>query len=155
MRLILVIVALMLIGVASAEHASINGFNVSFDLNKTHDVVTDQGNGINGSITIRTFDGSLTTNFVRYPKPYPVNSTWVQDDLVSLARLGIPAEPLVIDNNQGVMIISISKDTGKPIYGVLSYPGMKAGKTNTFVSIVSSLPFYTTSDLLRTIHIAI
>jgi hypothetical protein len=151
----MIVVVLTLIGMASAEHASVNGFNVSFALNQTHDIAIDQGNTINGSITIRTFDGSLTTNLIRYPKPFSVNLTWVDDDLNALSSLGLAAEPLEIDNNHGVLIISTSKDTGKPIYGALYYPDLKAGKANTFVSITSTLPFYTTSDTIRAMHVAI
>jgi hypothetical protein len=157
MKLALILVALMLIGVASAglEHAKVNGFNVSFDLSQTHDVVVDSGNGVNGTLTVRTFDGALTTSLIRYSKPYSVNSTWVQDDLVALFKLGAPAEQIGIDKNQGVFIISMSKDTGKPVYGALYYPDLKAGKANTFVSVTSTLPFYTTADLLRTMHVAV
>jgi len=155
MKLILIIVALVLMGVASAEHASVNGFNVSFDLNQTHDVVVDQGNSINGSITVRTFEGSLITNLIRYPKTFSVNSTWINEDLTALSDIGLPAEPFDVDNNHGVLIISMSKDTGKPIYGVLYYPDLKAGKAKTFVSITSTLPFYATSDMIRTMHVAV
>jgi len=157
MKLALILVALMLIGVASAgvEHAKVNGFNVSFELNQTHDVVVDPGNGVNGTLTVRTFDGALTTSFIRYSKPSSVNSTWVRDGLIALFKIGIPAEQLEIDNNQGVFIISMSKDTGKPVYGALYYPDLKTGKANTFVSITSTLPFYTTADLLRTVHVVV
>jgi hypothetical protein len=158
MKLVLISVALLvLIGVASAEQTKtkINAFNVSFELNKTHDIVVDPGDNTNGSITIRTFDGALTATLIRYPQSHSVNSTWVQDGLVSLLNMGIPAEPQVIDNKSGVLIISTSKDTGRPIYGVLYYPDMKGGKATAFVSISSTLPFYATADLLRTIHIAV
>ena len=156
MKLALILGAMMLIGAASAgvEHAKVNGFNVSFGLTQTHDVVVDPGNGINGSVTVRTFDGALTTSLIRYSKPYSVNSTWVRDGLAALFKMGIPAEQVEIDNNQGVFIISMSKDTGKPVYGELYYPDLKAGKANTFVSVTSTLPFYTTADMLRTIHVA-
>ena len=157
MKLEMILVALILTGVASAglEHAKVNGFNVSFGLNQTHDVVVDPGNGINGTLTVRTFDGALTASLIRYSKPYSVNSTWVQDDLAALFKLGVPAESIAIDRTQGVFINSMSKDTGKPVYGVLYYPDLTAGKANTFVSVSSTLPFYTTADLLRTIHVAI
>ena len=157
MKLALILVALMLTGVASAgfEHAKVNGFNVSFELNQTHDVVVDPGNSVNGTLTVRTFDGALTTSLIRYSKPYSVNSTWVQDGLNGLFKAGVPAESITIDKNQGVFISSVSKDTGKPVYGVLYYPDLKAGKANTFVSVTSTLPFYTTADLFRSIHVAI
>jgi len=52
MRLILIFIALLLIGVASAEreNAQVNGFSVSFDLNQPHDTVIDNGDGINVSV---------------------------------------------------------------------------------------------------------
>jgi hypothetical protein len=49
----------------------------------------------------------------------------------------------------------MSKVTGRPIYTVLYYPDMKDGKAKAFVSISSTLPFYVTADLLRTIHITV
>lgn len=155
MKLALIFVALVLIGMASAEHAKVNGFNVSFELNQTHDVVVDKGDGINGSLTVRTFEGALTTNLIRYPKTSSVNSTWIQDGLISMSSSGVPAEPQEIDKNQGILLIPMSKDTGRPIYRTLYYPDLKAGKANTFVLITSTLPFYTTADLLRTIHVAV
>lgn len=154
MKIAMILVALMLIGVASAEHAKVNGFNVSFELSQTHDAVVDHGNGVNGTLMVRAFDGALTTSLIRYSKPYSVNSTWVQDGLAAIFKLGIPVEQIEIDNNQGIFITSMSKDTGKPVYEALYYPDLKAGKANTFVSVTSTLPFYTTADLLRTIHVA-
>lgn len=157
MKLALLLVALMLIGVASAvgEHAKVNGFNVSFELSQTHDIAADPGNGTNGTLMIRTFDGALTTNLIRYPKPYSVNSTWVRDGLTALFKNGFSAESITIDKEQGIFIISMSKDTGKPVYGAIYYPDLTAGKANTFVSVTSTLPFYTTADLLRTMHVAV
>jgi hypothetical protein len=157
MKLALILVALMLIGVGSAEreHAKVNEFNVSFDLNQSHDTVVDTGDGINGSVTIRTFDGNMAYSLFRYPKPLSVNSTWVQDNLIALSRMGVPTEQVEVDKNQGIFIISMSNDTGRPIYGAIYYPDMKAGKANTFVSVTSTLPFYTTADLIRTIHVAV
>jgi hypothetical protein len=155
MRLILIFVALMLIGVTSAEreHAKVNGFNVSFELNQTHDTVIDTGNGANGSVAIRTFDGSMTCILIRYPKPLSLNSTWLQENLIAVPRNGLPVEQIEVDKNQGIFIISMSSDTGEPIYGAIYYPDIQAGKANTFVSVTSSLPFYTTADLLRTIKV--
>ena len=72
--------------------AKFNWFNVSFELNQTHDVVVDPGNGVNGTLTVRTFDGALTTSLIRYSKPYSVNSTWVQDRLTGLFKAGVPTE---------------------------------------------------------------
>lgn len=157
MRRILVFVALALIGAASAEieYAKVNDFNVSFDLNQTHDTVIDTGDGINGSVTIRAFDGSVTYNLVRYPKPLSLNSTWLRDNLIALPTNGVPAEQIEIDKQQGIFIISMSNDTGEPIYGVIYYPEIQSGKTNTFVSITSTLPIYTTVDLLKTMHVAV
>jgi hypothetical protein len=155
MKLALILAALMLIGVASAEreNAEVNGFNVSFDLNQTHDTVIDTGNGINGSVAIRTFGGSFTCNLFRYPKPLSLNATWLKDNLIALPRNGVPAEQIEVDKNQGIFIISMSSDTGEPIYGAIYYPDIQAGKANTFISVTSSLPFYTTADLLRTIKV--
>ena len=155
MKLALILTALMLIGVASAEreNAEANGFNVSFDLNQTHDTAIDTGNGINGSVSIRTFDGSMTCNLFRYPKPLSLNATWLKDNLIALPRNGVPAEQIEVDKNQGIFIISMSSDTGEPIYGAIYYPNIQAGKANTFVSVTSSLPFYTTANLLRTIKV--
>ena len=156
MKLALILATLMLLGVASAEHAKVNGFDVSFELNKTHDTAVDTGNGINGSATIRTFDGDLALVLYRYAKPLSVNSTWINDNLIALhSQVGVPAEQVVVDKNPAIFIVSMSKDTGKPIYNALYYPDLKAGKANTFVSITSTLPFYTTADLLRTIHVAV
>ena len=157
MKLAMILVALMFVGVASAglEHAKVNGFNVSFELSQTHDVVVDPGNGVNGTLVVRTFDGALTTSLIRYPKPSSVNSTWVRDGLAALFKIGVPAESTTIDKNQGILIISVSKDTGKPVYGALYYPDLKAGKANTFVSVTSTLPFYTTADLFRSMHVEV
>ncbi len=155
MRPILIFVALMLIGVASAdrENAQVNDFTISFDLNKTHDTVIDTGNGINGSVEIRTFEGSITCNLFRYPKPLPLNSTWLKDNLAMFSRNGAPAEQIEIDGDQGIFIVSMSGDTGEPIYGAMYYPDVEKGKANTFVSITSTLPFYTTADFLRTVQV--
>jgi len=157
MRRILVFVALALIGAASAEseYAKVNDFNVSFDLNQTHDTVIDTDDGINGSVTIRAFDGSVTYNLVRYPKPLSLNSTWLRDNLIALPTNGVPAEQIEIDKQQGIFIISMSNDTGEPIYGAIYYPEIQSGKANTFVSITSTLPIYTTVDLLKTMHVAV
>ena len=157
MKLALILAALMLIGFASAEreYAKVNGFNVSFDLNQTHDTVIDTGDGINGSVAIRTFDGDMTFNLVQYPKPFSVNSTWVRDNLIELQRAGVPSEKVEVDKNQGIFIIEMSNDTGRPIYGAVYYPDIKAGKASTFISVTSKLPFYTTADLLRTVHVAV
>jgi hypothetical protein len=157
MRLILVIVALIFIGAASAEseYAKVNGFNVSFDLNQTHDIVIDTGDGINGSVTIRAFDGSITYVLFRYPKPLSLNSTWLSENLMALPTNGVPAEQIEIEKKQGIFIISMSNDTGEPIYGAIYYPDLESGKINTFVSITSTLPIYTTVDLLRTTHVAV
>jgi len=155
MKLALILVALMLIGVAAAEreYAIVNGFNVSFDLNQTYDVVIDTGDGINGSVTIRTFEGSFTCNLVRYPKPLSLNSTWLRDNLIALPINGVPAEQIKVDKAQGIFIISMSSDTGEPIFGAIYYPDIRAGNASTFVSVTSTLPFYTTADLLRTLHV--
>jgi hypothetical protein len=155
MKLALILAALMLIGFASAEreYAKVNGFNVSFDLNQTHDTVIDTGDGINGSVAIRTFDGYMDFSLVQYPKPLPVNSTWVRDNLIALPRAGVSSEKIEVDKNLGVFIIQMSNDTGRPIYGAVYYPDMKAGKANTFISVTSTLPFYRTADLLRTVHV--
>lgn len=155
MRLKLILIILVLIGTASAEieYVKVNGFNVSFDLNQTHDTTVDIEDSINGSMKIRAFDGSMTCNLFRYPKTLSVNSTWVQESLIALSNAGIPAEKIEVDNNQGIFIISMSNDTGEPIYGVIYYPDIQTGKANIFVSLTSTLPFYTTADLLRTIHV--
>jgi len=157
MKIALILAAIMLIGVASAEreYAKVNGFNVSFDINQSHDTVIDTGDGINGSLAIRTFEGSFTYYLVQYPKPLLLNSTWLSDNLIALSTNGIPAEQIDVDTIKGIFIISMSNDTGEPIYGVIYYPYIQAGKTNTFVSVTSTLPFYTTADLLRTIKIAV
>ena len=157
MKLALILTAMMLIGVTSAEreNVQVNDFNVSFDLNQTHDTVIDTGDGINGSVAIRTFDGSMTCNLFRYPKPLTVNSTWLRQNLAVLPRSGVPAEQIEMDNSQGVLVILMSNDTGKPIKGAFYYPEMQAGKANAFVSITSTLPFYTTADMLRTIQVTI
>jgi len=156
MKLALILAALMLIGVASAEreNAEVNGFNVSFELNQTHDTAIDTGDGINCSVAIRTFDGLMTCKLFRYPKPFPLNSTWLQENLIALPRNRVPAEQVEVDKNQGIFMISMSGDTGEPVYRAFYYPGMQGGKANTFVSVTSTLPFYTTADLLRTIHVA-
>jgi hypothetical protein len=155
MKLIPILAALMLIGVTSAEHENIevNDFIVSFDLNKTHDTVSDTGDGINGSVAIRTFEGSFTCNLIRYPKPLSLNSTWLRDNLIALPTNGIPAEQIEVDRSQGIFIISMSSDTGKPIYGAFFYPDLQAGNASAFVSVTSTLPVYTTADLLRTFHV--
>jgi|WetSurMetagenome_2_1015567.scaffolds.fasta_scaffold21519_1 hypothetical protein len=157
MRLILLFIGLILIGTASSEveYAKVNEFNVSFNLNQTHDTVIDAGDGINGSVTIRTFEGSVTYDLFRYPEQISLNSTWLRENLIALPSNGVPAEQIEIDKKQGVFIISISNDTGEPIYGAFYYPDMQSEKANTFVSITSTLPIYTTVDLLRTMHVAV
>ncbi|MDD1753466.1 MAG: hypothetical protein LUQ38_10320 [Methanotrichaceae archaeon] len=49
MKLALIALAVLLIGVASAERENIkvNSFDVSFELNKTHDYKVDTNNGTN------------------------------------------------------------------------------------------------------------
>jgi|GEM_PF-1484801 hypothetical protein len=157
MKIALILAALMLIAVASAEreYVQVNDFNISFNLNQTHDAVVDTGDDINGSVSIRTFEGSMTCNLFRYPKPLTVNSTWLQQNLAVLPRSGVPAEQIEVDNSQGVLVILMSNDTGKPIKGAFFYPDMQKGEANAFVSITSTLPFYTTADLLRTIQVTV
>ena len=157
MKLALILTVMMLIGITSAEreYVQVNDFNVSFDLNQTHDTVIDTGDGINGSVAIRTFDGSMTCNLFRYPKPLTVNSTWLQENLAAIPRNGAPAEQIAIDNSQGVLVILMSNDTGKPIKGAFYYPDMQGAKANAFISVTSTLPFYTTADLLRTLQVAV
>jgi len=157
MKLALILAALMIIGVAMAERetAEVNGFKVSFDLNETHDTAIDPGDGINGSVAIRTFDGSLTCHLFRYPEPFSLNSTWIRDNLAALARNGIPAEQIDVDNIHGIFIISMSKDTGEPIYSAGYYPDIQEGTANAFVSITSTLPFYATADMIRTIEVTV
>jgi hypothetical protein len=69
------------------------------------------------------------------------------------SRNGAPAEQIEIDGDQGIFIVSMSGDTGEPIYGAMYYPDVEKGKANTFVSITSTLPFYTTADFLRTMQV--
>ena len=155
MKPAIILAVMMLIGVASAEreYVQVNDFNVSFDLNQTHDSVVNNGDGVNGSLAIRTFEGSMTCNLFRYPQPLYVNSTWLQENLAIIPRNGAPAEQIEVDKKQGVLVILMSNDTGKPIKGAFYYPDMQEGKANTFVSVTSTLPFYTTADLLRTLHV--
>ena len=129
MKLALILAMLMLAGVASAEreYVQVNDFNVSFDLNQTHDTVIDAGNGINGSVAIRTFDGSMICNLFRYPEPLSVNSTWLQENLAVIPRNGAPAEQIEVDSSQGVLLILMSNDTGKPIKGAFYYTGSAEG----------------------------
>jgi hypothetical protein len=157
MKIAMILVALMLIGVASAEreYAQVNDFNVSFNLNQTHDAVIDIGDGINGSVSIRTFDGSITCNLFRYPEPLKLNSTWLRENLAALPKKGVPGEEIEVDKEKALLIISMSGDTGEPIYGAMYYPEIREEKASAFISITSTLPFYTTADLFRTIEVII
>jgi len=154
MKPILMLIALMLIGMASAEreNVQVNDFNISFDLNKTHDTAIDKGDGINGSVVIRTFEGSITCELFRYPKPLQLNSTWIEENLAGWPRNGHPAEQIVVDGSQGIFVVGMSND-GKPAYRAMFYPDVKEREVTAFVSIISTLPFYTTADFLRTIKV--
>jgi hypothetical protein len=97
----------------------------------------------------------MICNLFRYPEPLTVNSTWLQQNLAVLPRNGVPAEQIKVDNSQGVLVILMSNDTGKPIKEAFYYPSMQDGKASALVSITSTLPFYTTADLLRTIQVTV
>lgn len=133
------------------EYVKVNGFNVSFQLNQTHDFKVDQGNGINGSVTIRTFDGSMTVDIYRYPTPRSMNSTWVNEGIAREQELKLPSETIEVDKSQGYYLIY--NNNGYPMFIVFYIPDLINGKTNTGVTIVSNLPLYETADLLRTIHV--
>lgn len=68
MKLIFISLAVLLIGAASgaAEHVKVNNFDVSFELNKTHDFKVDTKDGINGSVLIRTLDNPIEVNLIKY-----------------------------------------------------------------------------------------
>lgn len=158
MKLVLFLLAVTLIGITSAEreYVKVNQFNVSFDLNQTHDVIVDQGDGINGSAKIRTFDGSFTIYPAKYQKAIPINYTWTIEDWAELSSLNILGEIAEIDGHKG--IIYINSVNMKPQYAAFYHPDIQEehpSETNFAVSITSDLSFYATSDLIRSIHVLI
>ena len=157
MKLALILSALILIVMISAgcESVKINGFNVSYTAILVHNCAPDNGDGTNGSVKISTPEsGNMTIYLTKFPKSLSVDSMWAQDLVSSLRHnLGIPAEMIEIDGSQGV--IGFNNVKGKPSYNVVYYPDLNTGKANTSVSISSDMSFYATSDLIRTIHVAI
>lgn len=156
MKLVLILSALILIVMTSAgcEFVKINGFNVSYTAILIHNCAPDNGDGTNGSVNISTPEsGNMKIYLTKFPKPLSLNSMWAQDLVSSLRQnLGIPAEMIEIDGSQGV--IGFNNVKGKPSYNVVYYPDLNAGKAKTSVSISSDMSFYATSDLIRTIHVA-
>jgi hypothetical protein len=157
MKLALILSALILIVMISAgcESVKINGFNVSYTAILVHNCAPDNGDGTNGSVKISTPEsGNMIIYLNKFPKSLTLDSMWAQDLVSSLRyNLGIPAEMIEIDGSQGV--IGFNNVKGKPSYNVVYYPDLNAGKANTSVSISSDMSFYATSDLIRTIHVAI
>ena len=133
------------------EYAKVNGFNVSFQLNETHDFKVNQSDGINGSVAIRTFNGSMIVNIFRYPTPRSINSTWVNDYIASFS-VNNTVQAIEVDKGQGICVIG--NDKGSPWFVVLYDPDLTNGKVNVVAVIISNLPLYETADLLRTIHVA-
>ena len=157
MKLALILSALILMVVISAgcESVKLNGFNVSYTAILVHNCAPDNGDGTNGSVKISTPEsGNMTIYLTKFPKAMSLGSMWAQDLVSSLwQNQGIPAELIKIDGSQGV--IGFNNVKGKPSYNVVYYPDLNAGKANTSISITSDMPFYVTSDLIRTVHVAI
>lgn len=156
MKLVLILSALILIVMVSAgcESVKINGFNVSYTAILIHNCAPNGGDGTNGSVNISTPEsGNMVIYLTKFPKPLSLNAMWAQDLVSSLRHnLGIPAETIEVDGSQGV--IGFNDIKGKTSYNVVYYPDLNAGKANASVLISSDMPFYATSDLIRTIHVA-
>lgn len=143
MKLILIFITLILVEISSAEreYVKVNEFNVSFELNQTHDFKVNSDNGINGSIKINTSDGFLILTLSRDSTSAP--KTWAQDFIRFLGTSW--TELIEIDGGKGVLF------SYPPKYLVLYYPDPKVG-----ITIGSyGLPLNTTADFLRSIHVAI
>jgi hypothetical protein len=148
MKVILIVIAVMLIGAASAEreNVKVNNFDVSFELNKTHDYKIDTNDGINGSILIRTLDNPIEISLVKYQK-----------DLDAAKQLNNSrASDIMVDGLTGKNFLIVTEQ-GNSFYGVEYYPDLKDGKARTYalIAIGTGLDIFTAVDFLKSLHIGV
>lgn len=148
----LAILILLLVGaVASAQrdYAQAGPFNVSFDINKTHEIIVDPSKNLNQTLHIKTFDGKADVTILNYA---------ISSSTIDLGGYTIPEiyidnmrtydeRSIVVDDRPAYLLISIS-DTSQIYYFAEYYPS-----STCEVRLVSTLPLLDTAHLLETIHI--
>jgi hypothetical protein len=134
--LALFLVSSILVGCAMAEreHVQVGQFNISFEMNNTHEI-----KNVEDGIDIRTFDGTVSV-IVAEDK----SGTSTLDDLLDLLDLGYNrVEKIQVDGKDARMISFISGG-----YIVLYYP-----QPGWVTQVYSKLPMIETSDFLKSLHV--
>jgi hypothetical protein len=147
MKLVFIILTLLLIGAVSAatENVKVNKFDVSFDLNKTHDYKVDTRDGINGSLLIRTLDGPIEINLFKYPNSIDALTILNNKKGSDVTIDGLPAKNSLLLTNQS-------------IYYMFEYfPDLKNGKATTYalVAIGTGIDLFSAVDFLKSMQIKI
>ena len=147
MKLIFIALAVLLIGAASGavEHVKVNNFDVSFELNKTHDNKVDTKDGINGSVLIRTLDNPIEISLIKYANNIDAAKQLKNSRAADITIDGLPAKNFLI------------LAQGNSFYGVEYYPDLKDGKAKTYalIAIGTGLDLFTVVDFLKSLHIEV
>ena len=160
MKLALILVALILVEMASAEidHVEVNYFDIRFSpLRDINNVSIDPEDGLNGSVTIPTQDGSVKIDVTHFPEPTKIDPQWMGFIAAIEKMWGGKSrwvEFIEIDGTKGVLILPVSsKVESEGSYETYYYLESNPGEAKAFVRITSYLPFFMTADLLRSIHV--
>jgi hypothetical protein len=123
MKFVLILVMLLIFGSASAENVIAGKYNVSFDYNRPHEIISNNTTDI---FIMKTFDGYITIyinqNDTFSPKKAEYELLYVDGNIGKL----------YYDSGNGFVFIN---DEGLPI------------------TITGNIPFYGASDFLRSFHI--
>ena len=146
MKPVLVALVLLLIGVTSAEseHVKVNNFDVSFELNKTHDYKVNTEDGFNGSLLIRTLDGPIEINLFKYPNSIDASTILNNKKGSDVTIDGLPAKNSLLLTNQAAAYQLVEY-----------YPDLKNGKATTYavVAIGSGIDLFSVVDFLKSLQI--
>lgn len=140
--LVLVAFALSCAAIAEKDYAQAGRFNISFDINKTHEIVKE-ADGENQTITLKTFDGRAEISILK------ISSGAAKDvvDAVSHSWGETIHDDVRVDGQDGKIGLLGTLEY-KPFY-VIIYPVDLYHQA----TILSTMPFLDTAHLLETIHI--
>ncbi len=125
----IVVILVLLMAVVSAESIILGDYNLSFELNKPHEMEI-----IPPDIIIKTFDGKIIMEYANWS-----SSLHLSDN--------VPTESINFSGRYGdLQILRSIYDV--PIYDVT----IPMGK-NSHILIQSHMPFLNTADFLRSLHI--
>lgn len=140
--LVLVLFAISCNVMAKSDYVQAGQFNISFDINNIHEVEIGESNGMNQSITLKTFDGHADISTYR---PDAMSAPDRLKYLIS-SNKNFLSDAIVVDGKKGVIYFQF--EGSHPEYTVLYALDDASG-----VSISSTMPFLDTARLLETIHI--